>query len=311
MTRPLRIAFPGAIYHVMSRGDCRRDIYRDDIDRRFFLDLLAREVRQQRWRLLAYCLMGNHYHLLLETPESNLVPGMRRLNGVYSQTFNRRHAEVGHVMQGRYKSVLVDREAYLLELARYIVLNPVRAGMVSTAQEWAWSSFRATAGFLPTEDWLACDLVLLHFGEKPPIARKVYQDFVLAGVDAPSPWAQLRGQIYLGRKQFLVAMAQRAAAQACNGISRSQLKPARPAADEVLRGISTAFGIEPDQVRCRQNKEAFQAWVYLLRRAANLTLRNTAQLAGVSPGRVSQIQTQLECRDVTPVIAKLMQDYKV
>ena len=311
MARPLRIAFPGATYHIMSRGDRRREIYRDDVDRRLFLDLLAREVRQQRWRLLAYCLMGNHYHLLLDTPESNLVPGMRRLNGVYSQKFNRRHGQVGHVMQGRYKSILVDREAYLLELARYIVLNPVRAGVVSAAQEWAWSSFRATAGIVPAEDWLACDLVLHHFSDKSTIARKIYQDFVLAGVDAPSPWAQLRGQIYLGGEQFLVAMEQLAAAQASSGISRSQREPARPTAESVLRRVSTAFGIEPDQVRYRRNKEAFQAWVYLLRRTANLTLHDTAQLAAVSSGRVSQIQTQLESGSVTPVIAKLMQDYKV
>jgi len=310
MTRPLRIAFPGATYHIMSRGDRRREIYCDDVDRRVFLDLLAREVRQQRWCLFAYCLMGNHYHLLLETPESNLVPGMRRLNGVYTQAFNRRHGLVGHVMQGRYKSILVDREAYLLELARYIVLNPVRAGMVSAAQEWAWSSFRATAGIVPAEDWLACDSVLHHFGGKVPIARKVYQEFVLAGVDAPSPWAQLRGQIYLGREQFLADMDQLAAGCASEGVSRSQLEPARPTADAVLRSISAAFGIEPDQVRCRQNKEAFQAWVYLLRRAANLTLRDTAQVTALSPGRVSQIQTQFESGAVTPVFAKLMQDYK-
>ena len=311
MTRPLRIAYPGATYHIMSRGDRRSDIYRDDVDRRLFLDLLASEVRQQRWRLLGYCLMGNHYHLLLETPEGNLVPGMRRLNGVYTQAFNRRHALVGHVMQGRYKSVLVDREAYLLELARYIVLNPVRAGMVSAARDWAWSSFRATAGIVPAEDWLACDMVLQHFGGRVPTARKVYQAFVLAGVDAPSPWAQLRGQIYLGREQFLADMEQLAAAQASDGVSRNQREPARPTADAVLRGISTAFGIEPDQVRCRQNKQAFQAWVYLLRRAANLTLRDTAQLSALSPGRVSQIQSQLESGAVTPVVAKLMQDYKV
>ena len=311
MTRPLRIAFPGATYHIMSRGDRRRDIYCDDVDRRLFMDLLAREVRQQRWRLLAYCLMGNHYHLLLETPESNLVPGMRRLNGVYAQAFNRRHGQVGHVMQGRYKSILVDREAYLLELARYIVLNPVRAGMVAAAHEWAWSSFRATAGVVPAEDWLACDCVLNHFSDKIPIARTGYQDFVLAGVDAPSPRIQLRGQIYLGREQFLADMTQQAASHASDGVSRRQLEPARPTADAVLRGIATAFCIERDQVRCRQNKEAFQAWVYLLRRSANLTLRETAKLAAVSPGRVSQIQTQLEFGALTPVFAKLLQDYKV
>jgi len=311
MTRPLRIAFPGATYHIMSRGDRRREIYRDDVDRVLFLDLLAREVRQQRWRLLAYCLMGNHYHLLLETPEANLVEGMRRLNGVYTQAFNRRHGQVGHVMQGRYKSILVDRDAYLMELARYVVLNPVRAGMVSAVQEWAWSSFRATAGIVPAEDWLACDAVLQQFGGEALAACNNYRDFVLAGVDAPSPWSQLRGQIYLGREQFLVDMAQLAVSQAADGVSRSQREPARPTADAVLCRVAAAFGIKPDQVRSRQNKQAFHAWVYLLRRAANLTLRDAAQLAAVSPGRVSQIQTLLESGAVTPVVAKLMRDYKV
>jgi len=311
MTRPLRIAFPGATYHIMSRGDRRREIYRDDVDRVLFLALLAREVRQLRWRLLAYCLMGNHYHLLLETPEANLVAGMRRLNGVYTQTFNRRHGLVGHVMQGRYKSILVDRDAYLMELTRYVVLNPVRAGMVSAVQEWAWSSFRATAGIVPAEDWLACDAVLQHFCGAALTARNNYRVFVLAGVDAPSPWSQLRGQIYLGREQFLVDMAQLAVSQAADGVSRSQREPARPTADAVLCRVAAAFGIEPDQVRSRRNKQAFQTWVYLLRRVANLTLRDAAQLAAVSPGRVSQIQTLLESGAVTPIVAQLMWDYKV
>ena len=140
MTRPLRLEFPGALYHLTARGDRREDIFLDDTDRQTFLDLLAKEIRQQRWRLYAYCLMSNHYHLLIETPEGNLVAGMRRLNGVYTQAFNRRHGRVGHVLQGRYKSILVDKDAYLLELARYIVLNPVRAGMVKRVQDWPWSS---------------------------------------------------------------------------------------------------------------------------------------------------------------------------
>ncbi len=158
---------------------------------------------------------------------------------------------------------------------------------------------------------MASDRVLHHFGANIPMAREAYQEFVLAGVDAPSPWAQLRGQIYLGREQFLVDMERLAAAHASEGVSRNQRKPARPTADAVLRGIATAFGIDPVQIRCRQNKEAFRAWVYLLRRAANLSLRDTAQLAAVSPGRVSQIQTQLESGATTSVAAKLMRDYKV
>ena len=110
MTRHLRLEFPGAVYHLTARGDRRADIFLDDTDRWIFLDLLAKEVRQQRWRLYAYCLMSNHYHLLIETPAGKLVHGMRRLNGVYTQAFNRRHDQVGHVLQGRYKSILVDVE---------------------------------------------------------------------------------------------------------------------------------------------------------------------------------------------------------
>ena len=157
MARPLRLEFAGALYHLTSRGDHRESIYQDDSDRRSFLDLLGKEILQQRWICYAYCLMENHYHVLIETPESNLVRGMRRLNGVYSQWFNRRHGRVGHVFQGRYKAILVDKENYLLELCRYIVLNPVRAKIAATAEDWQWSSYRATAGKISPPKWLVTD----------------------------------------------------------------------------------------------------------------------------------------------------------
>ncbi len=150
MARPLRLEFPEALYHLTARGNARQEIFLDDQDRRAFLGLLGREVEQQRWRCHAYCLMDNHYHLLVETPEGRLAGGMRRLNGVYTQGFNRRHERVGHLFQGRYRSIVVDQESYLLELSRYVVLNPVRAGMVKRVEEWAWSSYRATAGSLQT-----------------------------------------------------------------------------------------------------------------------------------------------------------------
>ena len=111
MARPLRLEFPGAVYHITARGDRREPIFLDDEDRLRFIDLLSREVKQQGWLLFAFCLMDNHYHLLLETPQPNLVRGMRRLNGVYTQAFNRAHGLVGHVLQGRYKSILVDKDA--------------------------------------------------------------------------------------------------------------------------------------------------------------------------------------------------------
>ena len=146
MARPLRIEFPGALYHLTSRGDGREDIYRGDGDRRMFLSLLADVCERFNWWGHAYCLMANHYHLLMETPDANLAKGMRQLNGVYTQHCNGVHGRCGHVFQGRYKAILVQKETYLTELARYIVLNPVRAGMVSRAEDWPWSSYRATTG---------------------------------------------------------------------------------------------------------------------------------------------------------------------
>jgi putative transposase len=130
MTRPLRVEFPGAVYHVTSRGDGREAIYVDDTDRDCFLAVVGQVLDRFAWRCHAYCLMGNHYHLLIETPEANLARGMRQLNGVYTQRFNRQHGRVGHVFQGRYKAIVVQKDKHLLELCRYVVLNPVRAGVV-------------------------------------------------------------------------------------------------------------------------------------------------------------------------------------
>ena len=130
MARPLRIEYPGALYHVTSRGDRQEAIFDDDQDRTAFLNVLSEVVSRFRWHCHAFCLMGNHYHLMIETPEANLTKGMRHLNGVFTQWSNRRHKRSGHLFQGRYKAILVDRDSYFLELARYIVLNPVRAAMI-------------------------------------------------------------------------------------------------------------------------------------------------------------------------------------
>ena len=151
--------------------------------------------------------MSNHYHIVVETVEGNLAQGMRQLNGVYTQYINRTHARVGHVFQGRYKAILVEKDAYLLELAKYVVLNPVRAGMVARAEDWPWSSYRAMIGAEPAPAWLAADGLLRGFGRTRSEARMKYIDFVRAGVGLPSIWNQLTGQIYLGGEAFVQRMA--------------------------------------------------------------------------------------------------------
>ena len=206
MARPLRLEFPHAIYHVTARGNAQQDVYLDDDDRELFLSVLAEVVDRYAWICHAYCLMDNHYHLLIETPDANLSLGMRQLNGVYTQRFNRRHGLVGHLFQGRFKAILVERDAYLLELARYIVLNPLRARMVKTISRYPWSSYRATLGQVGRPAWLSTDWVLSQFAKRRAVARQRYAAFVLEGKNRPSPWLELKGQVLLGSDGFVEKM---------------------------------------------------------------------------------------------------------
>ena len=206
MSRPLRIEFAGALYHITSRGDGREDIYLDDEDREYFLSVFAQVCDRFNWVCHSYCLMSNHYHLLVETPDGHLSRGMRQLNGVYTQGFNRTHGRVGHVFQGRYKAILVQKDSYLLELSRYIVLNPVRAGMVRVAKDWRWSSYRCTAGMTKNPEWLQVDWLLSGFSKRKKHAIEQYRSFVAKGKGQPSPWQQLKNQIYLGDDNFVDEM---------------------------------------------------------------------------------------------------------
>lgn len=206
MARPLRIELAGGLYHVTARGDRREAIYVDDTDRQRWLTLLGEVCERFNWRCHAYCQMTNHYHVVVETPEGNLSRGMRQLNGVYTQQTNRRHDHVGHVFQGRYKAILVEKDSYLLELARYVVLNPVRAGMTAEAGDWPWSSYRATIGEASAPKWLETDWLVGQFGGRQSSAVRGYIDFVRAGVGAECLWKQVNGQIFLGSDAFAEEM---------------------------------------------------------------------------------------------------------
>ena len=207
MARPLRLELAGGLYHVTSRGDRREDIYRDDEDREAWLRVFAGVCERYNWRCHAYCLMSNHYHVVVETPEANLSRGMRQLNGVFTQDFNRRHDLVGHLFQGRFKAILVERDAYLLELARYVVLNPVRAGLVKRAADWPWTSYSATAGDAPRPKWLETDWILRRFGRTKGLARERYADFVAEGAGGRRVWDDLRHQVFLGGDKFVARFA--------------------------------------------------------------------------------------------------------
>lgn len=191
MARPLRIEFPGAIYHVTSRGNCKAEIYRSDRDRRSFLRVLSDVIDRYSWICHSYCLMENHYHLLIETPLGNLSRGMRQLNGVYTQQFNHANERVGHIFQGRYKAILIERETHLLELSRYIVLNPVRAGLAGSAEGWPWSSYQKIVQPGGGRSFVYSDWILAQFGVNRPHAEAAYQKFISKGLRVQSPLAEV------------------------------------------------------------------------------------------------------------------------
>ncbi|MGZ5051465.1 MAG: transposase [Methylobacter sp.] len=203
MARPLRIEFAGALYHVTARGNGREDIYRNAADHQQFMMLLKHTVNRYDWYCHAYCLMDNHYHLPIETNTPTLSKGMKFLNGTYTQYYNRQHQRVGHVFQGRFKAILIQKDSHLLELARYIVLNPVRARMVRSAKEWRWNSYRATAGYDQSDASLTTEWILAGFAETKDLAQQRYRDFVEQGKGQPSPWQQLKNRIFLDDDNFV------------------------------------------------------------------------------------------------------------
>ena len=239
MTRPLRIEFDGALYHVTSRGDRKEAIYDDTRDREQFLRILGDVIGIYNWICPAFCLMGNHYHLLIETPDANLSKGMRQLNGVYTQASNRRHGREGHLFQGRYKAILVDRDAYFLELSRYVVLNPVRAGLVKHPGDWQWSSYRATLDTRIAQPWLAADSLLTRFGRDRPEAIRQYAKFVAQGVEGGSIWRELNREIYLGDDDFVARMqGSGAATPLVTGVPKVQKCHPTPPIEELLSEVT-------------------------------------------------------------------------
>ena len=207
MARPLRIEFAGALYHVTSRGNERRPIFRANRDREMFLSFLAMATRRFGWSLTAWVLMNNHYHLVLQTPEPNLSRGMQWLNGTYAAWFNRRYNRSGHLFHGRFKAFLIEKEMYFAEVLRYVALNPVRAGIVERPEQYRWSSYRATAGFEPAPDWLDTAALNLAFDEDASIAPTRFREFVEMRIgNQERLWDQLTNALYLGTPEWTKKM---------------------------------------------------------------------------------------------------------
>ena len=251
MARPLRLEFPGALFHITVRGNERREIFRDDRDRHHFLDLLGECVDRFDWILTTYALMPNHFHLLIQLTIETLSTGMGWLNGSYTQDFNHRHERVGHLFQGRFKALLVDKDSYSLEVLRYVVLNPVRARIVARPEEFVWTSYRAIVGVAEAPQWLAVDDVLTQFGPTRQIAQINYREFVVAGIGLNrKPWDDLVGQIYLGSQPWLDDVRARIALKPrADEHPRLQRTVGDATMADVITRVARAFSITENSVR--------------------------------------------------------------
>ncbi len=255
MARPLRIQYSGAYYHVTCQGNDRRSIYRDDSDRGLFLEKLKASIEIYGVALHAYVLMGNHFHLLVQTPKANLSEFMRHFNIAYTGAYNRRHKRVGHLYQGRYKAILVEGDTYLLELSRYLHLNPIRIKphkgrgyneQWRVLEKYRWSSLRGYLRATERESWVNYDEVLGQVGG----SRSRYRQFIEEGLESgyDTPWEKLKGQVILGREEFVRKLKGKT-----NGKASSREQPSMKileavSPDEVLKKVSRELGIKTEEL---------------------------------------------------------------
>ena len=283
MARPLRIEYQGAHYHVTTRGNERKAIFRDALDRRKFLELIGRAVEQFDIRVHAYVLMDNHYHLLVETRRVGLNRALRYLNGVYTQSFNRRHRRVGHLFQGRYKAILVEKESYLLELSRYIHLNPWRMKGSIDPIKYPWSSLGIYLGTRPVPPWFTDKDVLSHFGSK---GKRGYREFVEDGIRGGirTPWEDVRGQAVMGSEGFIEEVVRK---QGGEKVKKAEIARRREIVghkpEAIMAAVGKYYGIRAEEIKGRgwRYTEARYVASYLMRRYGLLGLREIGERVGL------------------------------
>ncbi|HEU4888337.1 MAG TPA: transposase [Thermoanaerobaculia bacterium] len=298
MARPLRIEFPGALYHVTSRGNEQRPIFHDDVDRRMFLTFLGQAVKRFGWSVTAWVLMTNHFHLVIQTPEPNLSQGMQWFNGSYAGWFNHRHHRCGHLYQGRFDGVLVEEETYFRELLRYVVLNPVRAQMVARPEDYDWSSYRSTAGLAAAENWLDIPSILGPFDDDPTIARGQYQEFVLAKLDSSEClWDNVVNGIYLGSEAWAKDMRKMVESRPrSTDHPKAHRAVGRPKMATIVSAVATAAGRSASDIREMRGGPLRRLVAWIGWNEGLITLRSiAASLRLRSEGHISRMIRRCEC----------------
>src|ERR1017187_5407979 len=297
MARPLRIEFAGALYHLTSRGNERRNIFRSDRDRKAFLTLLGIAAKRFGWSVTAWVLMSNHFHLVIQTLEPNLSRGMQWLNGSYAGYFNRVHGRCGHLFQGRFKAFLIDKETYFAEVLRYVVLNPVRATMVERPEQYKWSSYRATAGLDIAPDWFDLVAALELFGAEHAAAQPAYREFVLAKIGCEDRlWDKLVNQLYLGSEGWLKKMRRQVETKPrSTDHPRIQRAVGRPKMHQIVDAVAKVADVTAAVIRATRGGMLRRLAAWIGWNEGLITLRSiAASLRLRSEGHISSLIKRCE-----------------
>lgn len=283
MARPLRIEYPGAYYHITSRGNERKNIFRNNKDREQFLSYMRSAYLRYGAVIHAFCLMNNHYHIFLETPKGNLSQIMLHINGAYTNYFNIRHKRRGHLFQGRYKSILVEADAYAGELSRYIHLNPVRAAMVDKPDKFNWSSYQYYTGKKERPEWLTVDFILCYFDNGNVQARKKYQEFVIARINikSDSPLENTVASTILGSDDFIALIKDKY-------LDRNKRDRSVPALKELMEIPDIAETYRKVEVLCNNDTSlSKKITVYLFHKYSDKRLKEIGEFFGIGESAVS------------------------
>ena len=289
MPRNPRPNLPDTYYHIIVRGNAQQDVFLTEGDRKRFLALLRKYSGLFQIRILVWCLMTNHIHLLAHTKEANLSVFMQRLLTSYSMGFNLKNKRTGHLFQSRFKSLVVDAEEYLVELSRYIHLNPVRAGLAASPGQWRWSSLHAYAGLSTGDEITETSDVLSRFGR----ARKSYLDFVLAGIGKEFKPTISEG-MYLAGKAFVDKLLKRLKGKRIE--EASSRGPVRW--EDAVRAVGKAFGLSPGYEASRRhaNSEARRAVAYVARERLGMSLSEIGGRMGLTPSGIHRQVNQFDQR---------------
>lgn len=290
MARPLRIEYPGAFYHVTARGNEQKDIFKTHKDREKFLSYLDAATKRYAAVIHAYCLMSNHYHLLLETPQGNLSQIMKHINSSYTTYYNVKRKRAGHLLQGRYKAILVEADEYAQELSRYIHLNPVMAGLAEIPENYPWMSYSCYTGQTSAPDWLKTNFILGYFGAKESVARKKYREYVhdLIGHAYSSPLEKTVASTILGTAEFVSEIQE----QHLSGKKMDRELPmlrelaVRPSLDQIMLAVNKNF---PEDGR-----QATKAAIYLCHHYSGAKLKKIGELFKLSESGVTQASKRFE-----------------